>query len=468
MIDVPQSLFDVFALSLPRGLAFAKDIPVGAWSSDDGVACGALTVNDENQLFGILLMRRREDDVWVVKQRETGIKSESQALNAIRAFVTKDAPREPVPPGIQRRPALWGVEADATSNVFRILLKPSHHAAAWLFNQLYLALPKPDPNWASDCRTQNFHTRLWEAHLLACFREQGLLVEQDHTSPDFHISNRLGGEAWIEAVTANPQTAYDHANTLPSTPPEDLQERLIGPPAVRFAKTIRSKLQKKYHHQPHVFGKTFAIALADFQASGSMTWSREALMSYLYGIVTKTDDDGGRKTAYAERVDNLLGDQSIPSGLFNTSKCAELSAVVFSNACSIAKLNRVAISSGADRKGYRYIRYGTFFDRTPGVLESIPFCFDVSSNEYKNLWPPYPHEPWSAELEVFHNPFAQFPFPNELLPEATHWRKVDDEIVCRSFFEMSVLKSITLVMDESLPMPSLEKLMTSVEHDEKN
>ncbi len=60
-----------------------------------------------------------------------------------------------------------------------------------------------------------------ESQLLACFREQGLLVTQSKPSPDFLIQNRLGGSAWIEAVTTNPQERYNHVNSVPSEPPQD-------------------------------------------------------------------------------------------------------------------------------------------------------------------------------------------------------------------------------------------------------
>ena len=70
------------------------------------------------------------------------------------------------------------------SNCHRV----ARHPHAWTLEQLYLALPKPDLNWVSDCQTGHFHTRLWEAQLLASFREQGLLVTQPHESPDFRIA----------------------------------------------------------------------------------------------------------------------------------------------------------------------------------------------------------------------------------------------------------------------------------------
>jgi hypothetical protein len=66
-----------------------------------------------------------------------------------------------------------------------------------------------------------------------------------------------------------------------------LRERLIGLAAVRFAKTLRSKWMRRYDQLAHVRGKPFALALADFHAPGSMTWSRVALPCYLYGHAPK-------------------------------------------------------------------------------------------------------------------------------------------------------------------------------------
>jgi hypothetical protein len=58
----------------------------------------------------------------------------------------------------------------------------------------------------------------------------------------------------------------------------------FGPAVVRFAKTLGSKLQRRYDALPHVVGKSFAIELADFHAPGPMVWSREALFGYLCGM----------------------------------------------------------------------------------------------------------------------------------------------------------------------------------------
>ena len=89
------------------------------------------------------------------------------------------------------------------SEVFKLLARPSHVPAAWALNYLYLALPKPDRNWVSDCQTGNFHTRIWEAQLLASFREQGLLVTQPC---EFRISTSGTGSGARLGWKRSPQT----------------------------------------------------------------------------------------------------------------------------------------------------------------------------------------------------------------------------------------------------------------------
>ena len=207
------------------------------------------------------------------------------------------------------------------------------------------------------------------------------------------------------------------------------------------------------------------ITLADFHAPASMVWSRESLISYLYGMEVKVIEAEGKRIASSGGVSHLLGDSAFPGGLFRNSAHGELSAVIFTNACSIAKFNRVGVSAGALTKGLRYVRYGKFYDRTLGALEGIPFCLDITSAEYRSLWP-QGYEPWSAELEVFHNPFARYPFPHTVLPEANHWFDSGGELICESHYETSVLWSKTLIQDDGDPMPTLRNLAVPAEPEE--
>ena len=176
--------------------------------------------------------------------------------------------------------------------------------------ECYLALPNPDANFVTDFQTNNFASRLFELYLLACFREQGLVISQDYVSPDFWIE-KGGDECWIEAVTANSDTPraggigdWVHA-------PIDRNERLTGATAERFAKTLRGKLQRNYHELDHVKGRSFAIAIADFHGSGTMVWSREALPTYLYGLRADVEGSGQIRRAIGTPIASLTGKHGI-------------------------------------------------------------------------------------------------------------------------------------------------------------
>ena len=448
-----QPLFDLYALALPRGHGFGNRPPIEAWQTEDGNTYGVLTQDIDSGHFGMLVVRRRVDEVWTITEQTHGFGSRDFTRSRLEAFLTEGQPLEPLLPNTAPRPALHDLEGRAPSEIFKVLLRPSHHVAAWTINQLYLALPNPDENWAADFQTANFHTRLWEAHLLASFREQGLLVTQPYPSPDFRIENRRGGEAWVEAVTANPPVPYEHVNAPPSRQPEDPKELALGPAALRFAKTIGNKLQRRYDELAHVSGKPFALAIADFQAPASMIWTREALIGYLYGLHAELGE-----VPFLRSASRLLGASGFPAGLFRNDEHSELSAVIFTNACAISKLNRVPISGGAIAADFRYVRIGKFFDRTPGVFEGIPFCMEITSQEYKSLWP-QGYEPWSAELEVFHNPHARYPILRPLIPEAQHWFERDGEIVCEAHYETSILWSQTRVLNSTDPVPTIEEIL---------
>ena len=457
---LPQWEFDIYALSLPRGHAFGEHPPIGAWRGPNRLSYGVVTQNSTDHTFGILVIRRRRDSVWTVTYELQGLSSQHEACVDLARRLTECDTPEPIPPGIAVRPVLYDLQGRTASDTFKLLTKRSHHPAAWTLNQLYLALPSPDKNWASDCQTANFHTRLWEAQLLASFREQGLLVEQPYESPDFRIENRHGGIAWVEAVTANPSTPYNHVNSKPGVMPTDPMEVFFGAAALRFAKTLGNKLQRDYAKLPHVAPYPFMIALADFQTSGSMIWSREALIGYLYGLGAEVVNTGGRRKAKSIHASELLVDAEFKAGLFADEQHSELSAVIFSNACSISKLNRVPISASDAPDGLRYTRIGKFFDRAPGALDGIPFCLDITSDEYRALWP-QGYEPWTAELEIFHNPFARHPVPFQLLPEATHWYEKAGKQLCQSHYETAILWSKTFVQNEKEPPPSLESLLSA-------
>lgn len=438
---ISQRQFELYALSLDRGPNFDPAQIFGAYQAGRGSVSGCILLDPEKGTFSSLVLQRRIDHRWIKADEGSTWPTPDAAIEHLSIRMRSVDPPEPLSPGARRRPLLLKVGPRGTCPEFDLLTGTiSHLPALMAIGECYLALPNPDDNFVTDFQTSNFASRLFELYLLACFREQGLVVRQDHVSPDFLIE-KDGHECWIEAVTANSDTPraggigdWVHA-------PTDRNERLTGAPAERFAKTLRSKLQRNYHELDHVKDRSFALAIADFHESGSMVWSREALPTYLYGLRADVEGDGQQRRAIGTPIASLTGKHSIPAGLFRDSDFAYLSAVIFSNAATLAKFNRMGFLAGWRPPGLSMTRRGILFDRTPGALAPIDFDLSVDSPEYQALWPW--GEAWCQELEVFHNPKAANPIPFDLIPGATHWFERDGDIECTTIWANSVLASVT-------------------------
>lgn len=438
---ISQRQFELYALSLERGPNFDPAYIFGSYQAGRGSASGCILLDPERGAFTSLAQRRRVDHRWVQVDSSGPYSTPEAALDRLSISMRGGDPPEQLPPGTRRRPLLLKIGPRGMSPEFELLTSTiSHLPALMAIGECYLALPNPDPNFVTDLQTNNFASRLFELYLLACFREQGLIVRQDQVSPDFLIEKN-GEECWIEAVTANSENRRAGGIADWVHAPEDRNERLTGDPAERFAKTLRGKLQRNYHELDHVKGQSFALAIADFHESGSMVWSREALPTYLYGLRADVEGEGAQRRAIGTPIAKLTGKHGIPAGLFRDPDFAHLSGVIFSNAATLAKFNRMGFLAGWRPPGLRMTRRGILFDRKPGALEPIDFDLSVESAEYQALWPW--GEAWCQELEVFHNPLAAHPISFDLIPGATHWFERDGDIECSTMWANSVLASVT-------------------------
>lgn len=433
--------FDLFALSLEHGPNFGEREIYDAYKTDKSEAAGAILIDPATWRFSTLTLRRRVDHRWVLTDEQSGFATPDAAMAHLRTSLRIGDSAEPLPPGERRRRPLLEIGPAGASPEFELLSSSLDHLPALMTaGECYLALPNPDPNFVSDFQTNNFASRLFELYLLACFREQGIRVRQDHVSPDFEID--VGGAScWIEAVTANSAEPRSGGIGPWVHAPEDPDERLTGDTAERFAKTLRGKLQRNYEQMPHVQGQPFAIAIADFHESGSMVWSREALPTYLYGFKAYVEGEGADRHAAGVAISHLTGKNRIPAGLFRDPANAHLSGVLFSNAATLSKFNRMGFLAGWQPPGLDMVRQGILFDRTPGAVDAIPFAMSISSPDYEALWPF--GEAWCQELDLYHNPLAANPIPFDLIPGATHWFERDGEIECNTIWKNSVLSSVT-------------------------
>jgi len=441
VMPISQRRFELYALSLERGPNFNQAQIFGSYQAGRGSASGCILLDPTSGTFTTLALRRRVDHRWVSVDQGGPFPTPEAALDHLSIRMRAGEQPEALPPGARRRPLLLKPGSRGTLPEFDLLTNAlSHMPALMAVGECYLALPSPDANFVTDLQTANFASRLFELYLLACFREQGLTVGQEHVSPDFLIG-RDGASCWVEAVTANSAKPRSGGIGNWVHAPVDRNERMAGEPAERFAKTLRGKLQRNYHELDHVKGMPFALAIADFHDSGSMVWSREALPTYLYGLRADVEGEGAERRAISTPITNLTGKHGIRAGLFRDPDFAHLSAIIFSNAATLAKFNRMGFLAGWRPPGLTMVRRGILFDRTPGALEPIDFSLSVDSAEYQALWPW--GEGWCQELEVFHNPQATRPIPFGLIPGATHWFESDGEVECRTMWANSVISSIT-------------------------
>lgn len=185
---ISQRQFELCALSLERGPNFDRAHIFSAHQGGRGSASGCILLDPEQGTFSSLALRRRVDQRWIKVDESGSYSTPEAALDRLSIAMRVGDQPEPLPPGSRCRARLLKPGSRGTSPEFDLLMTTiSHWPALMAIGECYLALPKPDANFVPDFKTSNFASRLFELYLLACFREQGLSVRQDHVSPDFLI-----------------------------------------------------------------------------------------------------------------------------------------------------------------------------------------------------------------------------------------------------------------------------------------
>lgn len=334
-----------------------------------------------------------------------------------------------------------------------MLLKdePGRAPARKVISELALWLAPKDPHFVREFQTNGFDQRLWELFLWAAFREFFLDVEQ-LGAPDFKCT-APGIEFTVEATTVMPSLGgvlKDHPN--PKTT-EEREAFLRDYMPMKFGGALTAKLQKvnaageRYWEREESKNKPFAIAIADFhkpadkEELGSMTYTQSALWQYLYGSRVNWRFEGDRLIIddYAVEEHAYKG-KRIPSGFFDLPEADNISAVIFSNAGTIAKFDRMGVAAGFGADGYGYFRVGLRLNPDPNAVLGKPFYVDVREKGYE--------EYWTQEIQVFHNPKAKHPLPFEALPGATHHFLEDEQLKSIAPHD-AVLNSFTMIIKYS-------------------
>ena len=169
-----------------------------------------------------------------------------------------------------------------------------------------------------------------------------------------------------------------------------------------------------------------------------MTYTQSALWQYLYGTRVYWEMEGDQLVIKPEEIGkHQYGDKEIRSGFFDQPKAENISAVIFSNAGTLAKFDRMGVVAGFGADGYKYLRTGFRYNPDPNAFMGTPFSEEVTPDAYE--------EYWTQEVQVFHNPNAKHPLPFDWLLGATH-HYFEDGILKSHAPADAILSSYTLIM----------------------
>jgi hypothetical protein len=273
--------------------------------------------------------------------------------------------------------------------------------------------PNPDGNFIRDFQTTGFDARVWELYLFAWGDASGYHVSRPDDRPDF-LFEKGGQRVWVEAVTANPTPGV----TLPAEP--DIEDpsyldavrlRNHNYVPIKLGSPLYSKLQARYWELPHVAGLPFVLAIEDFHDPSPFRDGSDLLARYLYGqdeaVVSARGEALKRKLVVVR--EHRYGAKVVPSGFFTQPGAEHVSAVLFSNSGTAPKFARMGYDP-ARHAFLRMVRWGTAVNHEPDAVVPLAFAYVVGDGTHV--------ERWGEGLEVFHNPRARIPLPENFFHDA--------------------------------------------------
>ncbi|WP_350431359.1 hypothetical protein ABIS04_13250 [Shewanella sp. H8] len=333
------------------------------------------------------------------------------------------------------------VDEDKQHEYFRVLVTEKRmEAARNLIVEAVYSYVDVDGNYIKEFQTHGFDARLWELFLYIFLYDSGFEFNQDYNAPDYLVSF-FGKQFCIEAVTVNPSQNSERPDPPSPQNDVDMQKLCDDYMPIKFGSSLFTKLQKKYWEKPHVQGKPLIIAIHDYHMPGSMTWSRNALVEYLYGkraIVVEID---GKRSIYEETIEtHSWQGKTIPSNFFNSENAENISAVLFTNTATITKFNRMGKLAGLGGENIKMQRVGVKLHSDPKSLGPVPFAIDVDDPSYE--------ESWSESVVMYHNPNALHPVDINCFSTINHlWLDKESGELVGIQREGDIINSITNVFE---------------------
>jgi hypothetical protein len=307
------------------------------------------------------------------------------------------------------------VPADRRHPLFDTLFsQQAYSPARALIGEMMHYFEAVDGNFIQQFQSNGFDARIWELYLYALLNELGYGFDREHTSPDFHCQGLLG-DFFIEATTVNP------SEVPPEVDMSNRQAYFDHYVPTKYGGTLFSKLRRKYWTYPHVVGHPLVLAIQDFHAPHSMTWSNTGLVEYLYAIrQTHKVAADGKVEIISERLTEhrRRNKPPIPSGFFFQPETENISAVLANPTGTLTKFNRMGFLAGFGDRHITMICRGYCYKGSP-VPEQ--FVAEVNSPDYT--------ESWCDGVSIYHNPNARIALPAETFPCAAHHTSRDGRIL---------------------------------------
>jgi hypothetical protein len=465
--ELKRARFDLYTLGTRNSMARVMAEELSWWSDLDEKVIGIVFRDTVDNDFGWNLLARDRAGRFRWVKGDVSISSIPRATEALREAiadtVTNDDLAELGTQGDEPNVPfdLLRVPIDADQSKLHPYFKelrdrPSRAPARAAVREIGPWLAPSDPHFVRQFQFDQFDQRLWELYLWATFRELGFDVVQGD-APDFQCS-APGIAFTVEATTAAASSTGALSKHPDPQTPEEMRAFLSEYMPMKFGSCLTSKLNKTDAHGKHYWeregsiDKPFILAVADFHKEatengpGSMTYTHSALWPYLYGHRVEWEKvDGQLLVRAVRRPDHNYGSKTIPTGFFDLPGAENISAVLFSNAGTIAKFDRMGVVAGFAAPKTVYMRAGFRYNPEPNATEGTYFAENVNGPDYNEFW--------SDELQLFHNPNAKIPMPQEWLSDLTqHWFKDGQQYSVTP--EGHVLASMTMVVQAGAGNPT--------------
>lgn len=326
------------------------------------------------------------------------------------------------------------VAAEKLNPLFQRVAHGAGHAAAReLANAVFANFHDVDRSFVREFQTGGFSARVLELALFAYLEELGLDLDRTHPAPDFVVQGAT--PVAIEVTTTNPVqgTPLDPGPPYPLLPDDlDLADQEF---VHQLDKALRRKLDHRdargaaYWEKPHTVGMPFVIAVGAFHGPHAQIHPDGLLAVYLYGSRNVAYHvEGGGLTVTAQTVEqHSWRGRSIVSGLFRQPEAANLAAVLFSNAHTVGKFNRIGAERGLAAPDTALTRFGTCYNFAPDASKPNPFAYVVGDR------PDDERETFEESLHLFVNPWADVPLSPEVFPGVTRYELLDNGVLEATF-----------------------------------